>query len=893
MSLLRSMAGGLRGLFRKEQVERELDEELRGYLEAAAAGKMKSGMSREDALRAARLEMGSCEGVKENVRTVGWETLVEALWQDLRFGARMLRKSPGFTAVAVLTLALGIGASTTMFSVVNSVLLRPLAYQEPQQLYLIREIVPQLAKFYPTFPANLPNFRTWQKECHSFDAIAIVEGTSMDLTGRGPAEQVAGGRASANLFDVLGVRPAIGRTFLPEEDQPGRDHVVILTDSYWRSRFDGDTSAVGSAITLDGVPHTVIGILPASFHFHKEMGSLVELGPSIVFFKPLGMDPANFSPLGEFDFAAIARLKPGVEPSAALTELDVVQAQIARQANQGVDLQAELIPLDEEVVGAARDGLTFLVAAVGAVLLIVCVNLANLLLSRAPARMREAAIRNALGASRGRLVRQMLAESLLLGVSGGALGICLARLGMYWFVEAAPANLPRLDEVTIDARVLVFSALLVIFTSTLFGVLPAWRIACVDPQEDLKSSATAATENRRTRRLRQSLIGLEVGLTTMLLIVAGLLTTSLVRVLRVNAGFIADRILAADIQLPPQNYSQPAARERFYAGVLTGIRALPGVYSAGWVSILPLEGQGAVCDISLPGDQVPIDQRPLANFRAISPSYLKTIGIPLLRGRSFRENDRGQRRVIISQNIAERFWPGKDPIGQKCTGGWGRLRAQPSEVVGVVGDIRTTGLDEPPLPMVYVPDSYGEQPPGAPSFASIVVRTDMDPDAVARAVRGVIQGVDPDVPVVALRPMKQIVSDSVSSRRFQMFLALLFAVSALLLAALGIFGVLAYSIAQRHHELGIRMALGAQRADLLALVVRQGMAPTVCGFILGTGAAFFAGHLIRSLLFGVTPFDPLTFLFVAAAVVLSAFAACYIPARRAIRVDPMVALRYE
>jgi putative ABC transport system permease protein len=893
MSLLRSLAGGLRGLFRKEQVERELDEELRGYLEAVAAEKMKSGMSREEALRAARLEMGSSEGVKENVRTVGWETLVETVWQDLRFGARMLRKSPGFTTVAVLTLALGIGASTTMFSVVNSVLLRPLAYPESQQLYLIREIVPQMVKFYPTFPANLSNFRTWQKECRSFDGIAIAEGTSMTLTGRGPAEQIAGGRASANLFDVLGVRPRIGRTFLPEEDQPGRDHVVILTDSYWRSRFDGDTSVVGSAITLDGVPYTVIGILPPSFYFHKEMGPLVDLGSSIGFFKPLGMDPANFGPLGEFDFAAIARLKSGVELSAALTELNVVQAQIAHEANEGVDLEAQLIPLNEEVVGTARDGLMLLLAAVGAVLLIVCVNLANLLLSRAPARMREAAIRNALGASRGRLVRQMLAESLLLGVWGGTLGICLARLGMHWFVQAAPANLPRLDEVTIDARVLVFSALLVIFTSTLFGVLPAWRMARVDPQRDLKSSATAATENRRTRRLRQTLIGLEVGLTTLLLIVAGLLTTSLVRVLRVNAGFITDRVLAADIQLPPQNYSQPAARDRFYAGVLAGMRALPGVHSAGWVSILPLGGQGAVCDVSLPGDQVPVEQRPLANFRVISPGYLKTIGIPLLRGRSFTENDRGQRRVIISQNIAERFWPGKDPVGQKCVGGWGQLRAEPSEVIGVVGDIRTTGLDEPPLPMVYVPDSYGGQGPGTPSSASIVVRTDMDPDAVARAVRGVIQGVDPDVPVVALRPMKQIVSESVSSRRFQMFLTLLFAGSALLLAALGIFGVLAYSIAQRHHELGIRMALGAEKADLLALVVRQGMAPVLCGFIVGAGAALFAGHLIRSLLFGVTPFDPLTFLFVTVAVVLTALAACYIPARRAMRVDPMVALRYE
>jgi predicted permease len=890
MSLLRSMMVGLRSLFRKERVGQELDEELSGFLEMAAEEKMKEGMSREDALRAVRLERGNLEVTKEVVRSAGWESVVETLWQDVRYGLRMLAKNPGFTAVAVLTLALGIGANTAIFSVVNSVLLRPLAYSQPQDLYIIRVIVPSLAKFAPSLPANVAGFSIWQKELRSFDGIAIVEATSRDLTGQGPAEEIPIAQGSWNLFNVLGVQPTLGRTFRPEEDLPGRDHVAILCDWFWRSRFHADPSVVGTTIKLDGIPYQVVGILPASFQFQKkdELGPLTGFASRTALFKPLGQNPEDWGLIGDFDYAAIGRLTHGVTPAQALAELNVVQAQIAKRAGAGVDLYAELIPMEVSVVGPARRGLVLSLGAVGAVLLIVCVNLANLLLSRVPGRMREAAIRTALGATRSLLVRQMLTESILLSLLGGALGIWIANVGLRWLIHGAPASLPRLDEVHLDARVFWFALILSVVTGALFGVLPACRIAHASPQENLKTGGTAATEGRRTRRLRENLIGLEAGLSTMLLILAGLLAASVIHVLRVNSGFATDHVLAVDIDLPPQDYEKPADRQRFYAEALSRLRALPDVQSAGWVSFLPLKGARSVSGIRLPGDRDKVLPPP-ANYRAASPGYFEAMGIPLVQGRTFEEGDRGRNVTVISQSVADRFWPGKNPVGQICITAW--AGEQRSEVIGVVGDIRTVRLDRPPEMMVYVPEWRNAR--SVPDSASIVIRTAMDPAGAAAAVRDEIHRIDPNVPIVALRPMRELVSESVQTRRFQMLLAMTFAGSALFLTSLGIFGVVASSAEQRRRELGIRMALGAGHAQLCSIVLRDGMVPVLVGLAAGVVAAIFAGRLMESLLFGVGAFDPATVAFVAMLVVLVALAACYIPARRAMRVDPMVALRYE
>ena len=812
------------------------------------------------------------------------------LLQDIRYAIRTLSRAPGFTAIAILTLALGIGANTAIFSIVNGVLLRPLAFRQPQQLCVIREIVPQLTKFYPTFPANYPNFVIWQKQLHSFENIAIAEGISMDFTAPGSAVELPGAQVSSTLLDTLGIHPALGRNFRPQEDAKGRDQEVILTDSFWRSEFHADPSIVGKSITLDGESFAIAGVLPASFHFPQdaELGALTTFSPHLAFLKPLGENPADDDLLGEFDYSAIGRLKPGVSLAQALAELNVVQAQIAKQANEHLDLLAELTPLASQILGPARQGLLFLLAAVGAVLLIVCVNLANLLLARVPRRMREAAIRTALGASRARLVREMLTESLLLGISGGALGILLALFGVQAIVSAAPPGIPRLAEVSLDARVLLFAIFISIFTAALFGILPAWRVARAEPQDALKSGALNTTESRRTRRLRSSLIGLEVALSTVLLILGGLFTSSLVHLLRVNTGFSVEHVLAADVDLPPQSYSSNAASTRFYDQSLAAIRALPGVQSAGWITSLPLEGEGSVVDIATPEMSADNANMPLADYRVVSAGYFETMGIPLIAGRVFTEADRGRNFAIVSQKVAERLWPGQNPIGQTCINHWGGKHAV--QVIGVVGDIRTVQMDKSPVMMVYLQNFPFDHIAWG---GSIVVRTGMDPSGAASAVRDAIHRVDPDVPITELRPMSAVISKSVDTRRFQMLLALLFAICALFLASLGIFGVVAYSVEQRRHELGIRMALGAQLGNLRGMILRQGMAPVVAGLAVGIALAIALGQLVASLLFGVHAFDPLTFACVTLVVVLVALAACYIPARRAMKVDPMVALRYE
>ncbi len=875
-----------RGLY--DDLSAEIEEHLAEKIDELVAG----GMSREEATFAARREFGNVLQIEERSREVWQWPALENFFMDVRYGLRMLRKNPGFTAVAVLTLALGVGANTAIFSLVNSVLLRPLAYREAQRLYLVREIVPELSQTYPTFPANLNNFRVWQRECHSFDDFAIVEPYNMTLTGYGEAEQISGGRASANLFDVLGIAPELGRTFLPLEDTPGKDHVVILTNTFWRGRFHADPAIVGRSITLDGKTFQVVGVLPASFRFPKgaQLGPLTEFAPRTDYFKPLGLDPGRFSPIGEFDFAAIARLKPGTSARQALAELNVIQARIAKDAKQGVGLRAEIIPLENQVVGTARRGLWFLLAGVGAVLLIVCLNLANLLLVRVPARLREAGIRTALGASRARLARQLLTESALLAILGGALGVGLAYWGLRWLVAVAPANLPRIDEVHVDTRVLWFTVLVSMLTGILFGALPAWRVSHTEPQQALKAGAVTVTESRPARRLRESLIAFEVGVGTLLLIVAGLLTASMVRLLGVDKGFTTEHVLAVDVSLPPQSYTKPEQKDEFYDNVLARVRALPGVNSAGWISKLPLEGQEQVDSISVPGRSTKGLPDAIANYRYVSPGYFQSMGIHLRQGRSIEQEDSDRHVAIISERVAKQVWPGENPLGKQFH--QQEDRAPLTEVIGVVADIRTVALDEPPLLMVYQPMG-----PGSRNWwgmrASLVVRTTIAPTALATAVRGAIRSVDSGVPIVHLRPMTEIVSEAVGVRRFQMVLVSLFAIFALLLAALGIYGVVGDSVARRRQELGIRMALGARGSDLRNLVLLQGMSPVVVGWAAGVLTALVAGGVIRGLLFGVAAQDPVTIASVTVVVLVAAALACYIPARRATKVDPMVALRYE
>ncbi|PYU09120.1 MAG: hypothetical protein DMG37_24315, partial [Acidobacteria bacterium] len=777
-SWLRGCAARVRGFLSGRGHEGEFDDEVREHLQLLAARFVAQGMSEEEAAAAARRQFGNTTLLQEDRRDLQTFLSLEELWHDLRYGFRMLGKNPGFTAVAVLTLALGIGANTAVFSVVNGVLLRPLAYHEPNQLCLIQVVWAQMSKFYPMIPANFSGYQIWRKQCHSFEDIAIAEGASADLTGPGEPVEIHGVWGSANL----------------------------------------------RAITLDGVPFTVVGVLPASFHFPTQLGQLTSFGREIDFFKPLnGPRDEDRDLVGEFDFAALGRLRAGVKPDQALAELNVIQAQISREVaktDSGVDLKAAIIPLESEVVGAARRGLILLLAAVGVVLLIGCVNLANMMLSRIPARMREAAIRMALGATRWHLFRRMLTESLLLGVVGGALGVWLGSLGVVWLVQTAPLGLPRLDEVHMDSRVLWFAVALSLLTSILSGILPAWHASKGDVQEALKTGGAGAGESKGSRRLREAFIGIEVGMCTALLIVAGLLTSSLFHLLRVNPGFATEKVLAVDVDLPPQRYSEPAARLHFYNALLERLRGLPGVHASGWVSRLPLEGETSVTGLDVPpGGPFHFP----ANFRVASPDYFAAVGVRLLHGRIFSESDRGRKVVVVSESAAQRFWPGQHAIGRTCLTFWGGK--EEDEVIGVVGDVRTVKLDAAPVMMVYVPDWFGEKNLRAPQSAGIVVSTYGDERSVEASVREAIHTEDLEVPIVAMRSMSEMVSDSVAPRRFQMLLALLFAGSALFLASLGIYGVIAYSVEQRRRELSIRSALGAQVTNLHLMILRQGLTP--------------------------------------------------------------------
>ena len=816
--------------------------------------------------------------------------MLDSFQNDLRDAGRKLRKQPLFALVVSLTLGLGIGANTAIFSVVNGVLLRPLNYDRPEQLYVIHEIIPQWSKSYPVLDANLPDFELWRKQAHSFDDIAVAEASSTVLTGSGEAEQVFCTRSSANFLHLLGARPALGRLFLPEEDNPVSGRSVVLTNSFWRDRFHGDPTIIGRAITLDGAAYTVVGVLPASFHLP---GGLNGFSRETQFFIPLdGPKPYEQDLIGEFDFTAIGRLRSGVTPAKATAELNVIQAQILKASgDKDIDLRAEIVPLQEQIVGPARLGLTLLLAAVGALLLMICINVANLYLSRVPGRLRDAAIRKALGASPAGLVRSMLVESLLLAIVGGLIGVLLARFILEWLRDIH-LDIPRAGEAHLDLSTAIFVILVCIGSAALFGTLPAWLVSRTDLREILTSGGNTITSGSTTGRLRTALVGFEVATCTVLLIIAGLLGRSLLHLLYLDPGFEVEHVLTADVTLPPVAYKQSFRREGFYRDVLDRIRKLPGAQSVGWVSMLPLEGQGSVSGINLPGHSLPPEQAPIVNYRVVSPDYFATVGIPIVSGRAFTERDRGHRQVIVSQALARRLWPNQSPIGERCIAIWARLQDQPSEVIGVAGDIRNS-LDQPPLNMVYVADSWVGTQPGVPGSASFVVRTAGEPAASGNMLRSVIHEEAPDVPIVALRPMSQLVALNLEDRRLQAMLTGLFASSALLLAALGIFAVLAYSVEQRSREFAIRVAIGAQRASLLRMNMRQGMLPVFAGLATGITASVASGSMLRSLIVGVSASDPLTFCAVTALISVVAAVACYIPARRAISVDPLVALRWE
>ncbi len=801
----------------------------------------------------------------------------------MRHAIRTLLRDRAYTAIALLTLAFGIAVNTIIFSMVNGVLLRPLAWREPGQLVTIHEIVPELGGAVPVLPVNSRHFFEWRDRSTSFAALAIIDGRKFTLTRAGEPEQVAGARISANVFSMLGVQPQLGRGFLEEEDHPGHDRVAVISDALWNRKFHRDPGLVGRSITLDGAARTVAGILPPLFHFPRLEGTNVPRRTDI--FIPAAFDRDAVEWLGDFNYTVIGRLNQGVTLQHALAEINVIQASIATHFPEKVHLRASIAPLQDQMVGPVRRGLLILFGAVGAVLLIVCVNLANLTLARVTGRRLDLAIRTALGAGRGQLVRYVLTETVCIALAGGAAGIALASQGLRAVLRYAPVDLPRVEDIHLDARVLLFATGISLLTGILMGLLPAWRAASADPQESLRGTSHTATEGRPGLHVRDLLVGFESALSAVLLIAAGLFIASFVRLLNVDQGFDAGRLIAVEINLPSSTYAEPKQREPYYRELVAKLQAIPGVTNAGLVSHLPLEGQDWGDFIQKDGDHRPTFEQPSADYRFCSPAYFKTMGIPLVAGRAFTAADRNRNPAVISETAARAVWPGQNPIGRKFHRA--DLQEPPFEVVGVVRDVRE-GMAEAPVPTVYAPYWYRSR-----TAMVAVLRTAIDPRAAAASIRSAVWGIDPDTVIGEVRSMQNVVSDSVGQRRFQMWLITGFAASALLLACIGIYGVVAWSVSRRRNEIGIRMALGARSDEVCRMVMGEALRPVFAGLLLGVAAALALGRALNSLLFGISARDPLTILSVVAVLSGVAALACYLPSRRAARHDPLTALRHE
>jgi putative ABC transport system permease protein len=818
--------------------------------------------------------------------------MMGTLLQDVRYGVRMLMKRPGFTFVAVLALALGIGANTAIFSVVNAVLLRPLPFKEPERLVMVWGSAPQLG--FDVLPATAAESLDWREQNKVFDQVAAFKSWAWTMTGTGGPEQIWGARVNANLFPALGVKPILGRTFLPEEDRVGGNKVVVMGQGLWQRSFGSDPSIIGRTIELSGQSYTVVGIMPQGFKFPggENMLSGLQFSPKTEMWEPLALTDKELSERGTHNLAVIARLKAGATFAQAQAEMSSIALHLSEQYpkfNKGIGIK--LVPLHEQVVGDVRPALLILLGTVGFVLLIACANVANLLLARAASRSREIAIRTALGASRLRVVRQLLTESVLLALVGGFCGLLLALWGIDALGAFIPENIPRAGEIGVDGRMLGFTLVISLLTGLIFGLAPALQASRSDVNESLKEGARGASAGLGRNRFRSLLVIAEVALALMLLIGAGLLMRSFQRLQQVDPGFDAKNVLAMEIVLPfvaPSNYTKPEQQAEFFHQAVERTSALPGVQAAALVSSLPLSGAFESTDLVIEGQPPPPDgEGPQADYTMVSADYFRAMSIPLMKGRAFTERDRkdSPQVLIVNDALAHRYWPGEDVIGKRLTIGFEKT---PREIVGIVGDVKQTSLDaETPL-AVYLP--YQQFPyPGM----TMVVRTSTDTSSITAAVRREVQTIDRNVPVSNIRSMEQVISTSVSQRRFSMTLLGIFALVALLLSAVGIYGVMAYSVSERLHEIGIRIALGARSRDILKMVLGQGMILTLIGIAVGLIGALALTRLMSSLIYGVTATDPLTFAGVALTLGIVALLACYIPARRATRVDPMEALRDE
>jgi putative ABC transport system permease protein len=806
--------------------------------------------------------------------------MFESLWRDVRYAARSLWRTPGFTIIAVLTLAFGIGANAAIFSVFDAVLLRPLPYRDADRLHVIHEI----GSTGTLIPANALHFREWRASTRSFDQMALIGPATYDLRGTGAPVRINGARVTPSLFETLGVIPALGRTFREEEDVEGRDRVVILGHEIWRTRFGGDPAVVGRTITLDDAPHVVVGVLPASFALPK-LSHLYALEVAVErpdIWKPFAATARDLRPLNSFSYIALARTRAGVSIDQAADDLNRVQQEVARRAPEPARFSAALVPLNDQIVSRSRTALQLVLAAVALVLLIACVNITNLLLARSGRRQREFAIRRASGADQHRLLSQLVVEGLVLSFAAGLVGL-LAGAAMVQMIRlTAPVDVPRIDEASLDWRAIVFTLAVTLCTGVLIGLVPAWRTTRASAADLLRSGSTTAMTGQPSGRLRSLLVSVEVAASAVCLVAGLLLLGSFTRLLATDRGFEGGRVITADFVLAPPRYDT-AAGVRFLNTLTERVRALPGVSAAGVTDVVPLSGTSTSA-IMVEGSTLPRPQRPGAMIRFADRGYFQTFGITLVRGRLLDDQDRGV--AVVTERAARELWPQQDPIGK-------RFRHGPDdspfvEVVGVVRDVRAVALTEEPPLSIYRPVGdyfYG--------LAALGVKTTADPRAMAPAIQSILREMDPDLVLPTPRTMDEIVSKSIAQPRFQMNLMILLAGAAVFLAGLGIYGVVSQTVVQRTGEFGIRMALGAASATILVLVLRRAMLPVAVGLAVGLAASLGVERFLRALLFGVSPSDVMPFVAAAAFLAGVALLASVVPALRATRVNPLDAIRAE
>jgi putative ABC transport system permease protein len=865
-------------MFRRRQLERDLDDELEFHLAMHQQKLIDQGMPPEEARCAARRAFGNPTQAKETSRDLWTFSFLETLWQDLRYGLRQLRRNPGFTIVAVLTLALGIGANTAIFSVINAILIRPLPYPEANCLVTVWETHPDI----PKLQAAVADYLDWRKQGRDFSQLAAYScrgcwgGANAILTGAGNPEQLEATLVSANLFATLGAKPILGRTFLPGEDLPGKEPSVILSNELWQRHFNSSRDIVGRSIVLSGKSYTVVGVMASGFRFPVWADLWVPLGL---------VNPVEFTNRKHHLLDVVGRLSAGVGIEQAQSSLQTVARRLEAQypaTNRNIGV--EIIPLQDELVGNLRAVLLTLWGAVGLVLLIACANVANLLLTRAAGRKKEMAVRSALGAGRARVARQLLTESVLLALIGGALGLFVAGWSLDLLRAFSSSHLLRGPAIHIDVRVLLFALAVSVLTGILFGLAPAFQNSGVDLNRSLKESGRQMGTGDGSG-VRRFLVVAEIALALIVLVGAGLVMESFYRLTRADLGFNPDHVLTLEISLPYAKYNtqQTAA---FYQNLLRSVSALPGVRLAGTTDVIPLTSDLDRTRFAVEGAPAPEPGNfPVCQTRAVSPDYFRVMQIPLIKGRYFTEADFRKSRIIINETMARRFFPHQDPVGREIL--MGVLDPNPAKIpiVGVVADSRDIQPYADAQPEIYWPFVN--------SLDNLVIRTSTEPMGLATPVRNAVLAIDKDQPTYDIRTMDQILSESLAPRRFSMLLLDGFAALALLLAAIGTYSVISFSVEHRTHEIGIRMALGAERRDVLGMVIGQGLKLVLTGVAIGVAGALALTRFLSSLLYGVKPTDPLTFIAVSLILIVVALLACYIPARRAAKVDPMVALRYE